>query len=118
LGLAPYRFETDADLRISDEGDLSASLESEYDLRLTQRLFLQPRLEVAVSASEVAEFGVGEGLNSVRTGLRLHYEVTRRFAPYVGGYWEKRYGDTADLARDQSDPTEDTGLVAGVRLMF
>lgn len=118
MGLAPYRIETDIDLRISDEGDISASLEGEYDLRLTQRLFLQPRLEVAVAGSEVAEFGVGEGLNSVRTGLRLHYEVTRRFAPYIGGYWEKQYGDTADLSRAGGDATEDTGIVAGVRLMF
>ncbi|BBI65508.1 hypothetical protein HSBAA_PA_1110 (plasmid) [Vreelandella sulfidaeris] len=81
LGLVPYRFETDLDLRISDEGDISASLESEYDLRLTQRLYLQPRTEIAVAASEVEEFGVGQGLNSVRVGMRLGYEVTRRFAP-------------------------------------
>ncbi|BBI65629.1 hypothetical protein HSBAA_PA_2320 (plasmid) [Vreelandella sulfidaeris] len=74
---------------ISDEGDISASLESEYDLRLTQRLYLQPRTEIAVAASEVKEFGVGEGLNSVRVGMRLGYEVTRRFAPYVGAYWVK-----------------------------
>ena len=118
LGLAPYRFETDLDLRISDEGDISASLESEYDLRLTQRLYLQPRTEIAVAASEVEEFGVGEGLNSVRVGMRLGYQVTRRFAPYVGGYWEKQYGDTADLSRAGGDATEDTGVVAGVRLMF
>lgn len=118
LGLAPYRFETDLDLRVSDEGDISASLESEYDLRLTQRLYLQPRTEIAVAASEVEEFGVGEGLNSVRVGMRLGYQVTRRFAPYVGGYWQKQYGDTADLARAGGDATEDTGVVAGVRLMF
>ncbi len=118
LGLAPYRFETDLDLMISDEGDISASLESEYDLRLTQRLYLQPRTEIAVAASEVKEFGVGKGLNSVRVGMRLGYEVTRRFAPYVGAYWEKEYGDTADLSRAGGNNTEDTGVVAGVRLIF
>jgi len=118
LGLAPYRFETDLDLMISDEGDISASLESEYNLRLTQRLYLQPRTEIAVAASEVKEFGVGEGLNSVRVGMRLGYQVTRRFAPYVGAYWEKEYGDTADLSRAGGNNTEDTGVVAGVRLIF
>ena len=60
------------------------------------------------------EFGVGEGLNSIRTGLRLRYEVTRKFATYVGGYWEKSYGDTADLAR----ASEDTGVVPRVRMWF
>ncbi|EPC01085.1 hypothetical protein L861_10960 [Litchfieldella anticariensis FP35 = DSM 16096] len=117
-GLAPYRIETDIALRVSDEGDVSASFEAEHDLRLTQRLFLQPRTELVVAGSEVEEFGVGEGLNSIRAGLRLRYEITRKFAPYIGGYWEKRYSGTADLAQVQGDPTEDTGVVAGVRLMF
>jgi copper resistance protein B len=117
-GVMPYGIETDLALQVSDEGDVSASLEGEYDLRLTQRLTLQPRTEIAVAASEVEEFGVGEGLNSVRVGMRLGYLVTRRFAPYVGVYWEKQYGDTADIARHHGDPTEDTGVVAGVRLMF
>jgi len=36
----------------------------------------------------------------------------------VGDYWEKQYGNTADLARANGDATEDTGVVAGVKLMF
>lgn len=117
-GVMPYGIETDVALQLSDDGDLAASVEGEYDLRLTQRLYLQPRTEIAVAASEVEEFGVGQGLNSVRVGMRLGYEVTRRFAPYVGAYWVKEYGDTADLSRASGDSSEDTGVVAGVRLMF
>ncbi|KGE78412.1 copper resistance protein B [Halomonas salina] len=117
-GLAPYRIETELDLRVSDEGDVSASLEGEYDLRLTQRTFLQPRVEVALAADEVPRLGIGEGLNHLRTGLRLRHEITRKFAPYVGVYWEKRYGDTADFARADGGSTEDTGVVAGLRLWY
>ncbi|WP_404374582.1 copper resistance protein B [Vreelandella aquamarina] len=117
-GVMPYGIETDVALQLSDDGDLAVSVEGEYDLRLTQRLYLQPRTEIAVAASEVEEFGVGQGLNSVRVGMRLGYEVTRRFAPYVGAYWLKEYGDTADLSRASGDSSEDTGVVAGVRLMF
>ncbi|MCW4150750.1 copper resistance protein B [Halomonas sp. 18H] len=117
-GVMPYGIETDVALQVSDEGDVAASFEGEYDVRLTQRLYLQPRTEIALAANEVEEFGVGKGLNSVRAGLRLGYEVTRRFAPYVGAYWEKQYGDTADLSRASGDNTENTGVVAGVKLMF
>lgn len=117
-GVMPYGIETDAALQVSEDGDVAASFEGEYDLRLTQRLYLQPRTEIAVAANEVEEFGVGEGLNSVRVGLRLGYEVTRRFAPYVGTYWIKKYGDTADLSRASGDSAEDTGVVVGVKLMF
>lgn len=117
-GVVPYGIEADIALQVSDAGDVSGSIEGEYDLRLTQRLYLQPRTEIAWAASEVEEFGVGRGLNSVRAGMRLGYEVTRRFAPYVGAYWEKQYGDTADMTRASGDATEDTGVVAGVKLMF
>ncbi|WP_422732798.1 copper resistance protein B [Marinobacter azerbaijanicus] len=59
-----------------------------------------------------------KGVNSVNVGLRLRYEITRKFAPYVGAYWEKRYGNTADMARSHGEPTEDTGLVAGIQVSF
>lgn len=117
-GVMPYGIETDLAFQVSDEGDVSASLESEYDLRLTQRMFLQPRLEIAAAASEAPEFGIGKGLNTLRVGMRLRYEISRKFAPYIGGYWQKSYGDTADLARAAGDATEDTGIVAGVRMWF
>jgi len=117
-GVMPYGIETDLALQVSDAGDVSASLEGEYDLRLSQRLYLQPRIEIAVAASEAEPFGIGEGLNSMRIGMRLGYEITRRIAPYVGAYWQKQYGDTADIARHHGDPTEDTGIVAGAKLML
>ncbi|WP_442489514.1 copper resistance protein B [Halomonas litopenaei] len=117
-GLAPYRLETELDLRVSDDGDTSLSLEQEYDLRLTQRLYLQPRLEMEVAFDDAEEFGVGEGFNSLRTGLRLRYELHRKFAPYVGAYWQKLYGDTADMAREEGGQVEDTAVVAGLRVWF
>lgn len=117
-GLAPYRFETNLGLRVSDVGNISASLESEYDLRITQRTYLQPRVEIAVAGDDVPQFGIGEGLNSVRAGLRLRYEITRKFSPYLGFYWEKAYGETADLARTAGEGSEDTGIVAGLRMWY
>ncbi|CAO1668863.1 copper resistance protein B [Salinicola sp. NYA28a] len=117
-GVMPYGIETDVALQLSEDGDLAASFEGEYDLRLTQRLYLQPRTEIAMAANGVEAFGVGEGLNSVRVGMRLGYEVTRRVAPYIGAYWEKEYGETADLTRASGDRTEGTGVVAGIRLIL
>ena len=117
-GLAPYWFEVDANLRASEDGDLSADLELEYDLLLSQRLILQPRLETSASADEVEEFGVGKGVNGVKLGLRLRYEVRREFAPYVGVTWDRKLGDTADLVEDEGGDIEETALVAGVRMWF
>lgn len=117
-GLAPYWFEVDANLRVSEDGDLSAEFEAEYDWLFTQRLVLQPRFATSYAFDEVAEFGVGKGLNSVRLGLRLRYEIKREFAPYIGVTWSEQFGDTADLAEAEGEETDSTALVAGVRMWF
>lgn len=109
-GLAPQWFEVDAALFVSEDGDLSARVEVEYDLLLTQRLVLQPRLEAELSASTLPEFGIGSGVSSTELGLRLRYEWHRKFAPYIGINWTKFYGDTADFVGNHDDVTALLGL--------
>lgn len=117
-GLAPYFFEVDGSLMVSEAGDISARLEAEYDLPITQRLFGQPRLETAVAVQDVEEFGVGSGFNKVQLGFRLRYEIRREFAPYVGISWNRKLGETADFARIEGEDTSTFGLVGGVRMWF
>ena len=117
-GLAPYMFEVEGALFLSNKGDLLGRLEGYYDQRITQRLILQPRVEFNLAAQDVPENRVGAGLTDAELGLRLRYEITRQFAPYVGVSYEAKTGRTADFARaDGEDPTT-TSLVAGVRIWF
>lgn len=115
-GLAPGWFEVEPTVFVSQDGDVSASLEASYDLLFTQRLVLQPNLATGVALREVPEFGVGSGLNEVELGLRMRYEIRREFAPYVGVTWSNRFGGTADLARTAGEPVRDLELVVGLRL--
>jgi len=117
-GLAPYWFEVDTGLRVSEDGDAVAEFEGEYEWLFTQRLILQGRADTSYAFSEVPEFGVGEGVNGLTLGLRLRYELAREFAPYIGVRWQDQYGDTADLTRAEGEDTEKTSLVAGVRWWF
>ena len=117
-GLAPYWFEVDAGLRVSEDGDASAEFEAEYDWRFTQRLVLQARGETSYAFDEVEEFGVGEGLTGLTLGLRARYHISREFAPYVGLTWRDRFGDTADLLEAEGEDTESSAVVAGVRWWF
>src|SRR3712207_8065345 len=50
-GLAPYWFEVDGAVFLSDEGDLTARFEAEHDVRLTQRLILQDRKSTRLNSS-------------------------------------------------------------------
>ena len=117
-GLAPYWFELEASAFVSDDGDLSARLTTAYDLLFTQRLILEPRLELNASASRVPEFGIGSGITDLELGGRLRYELHRKFAPYIGVNWHRRMGGTADFARDEGEPVSVTSLVAGVRTWY
>lgn len=65
-----------------------------------------------------AQRGIGSGLSTLEAGLRLRYELTRRFAPYLGVIYERAFAGTADLRRAAGEHTDDTQLVAGVRLWF
>ena len=117
-GLAPYWFEVDAAAFLSTRGELRARVEGYYDQRLTQRLILQPRVELELSAQDVRAIGLGSGFTSAEAGLRLRYEIRREFAPYVGVSWERRFGDTAEIARAGGEDAGGFGVVAGVRAWF
>lgn len=117
-GLAPYWFEVEGALFLSDKGDVLARLEGYYDQRITQRLILQPRAEINLSAQDMRAEGIGDGLIDAELGLRLRYEVVREFAPYVGVSWERKFGDTARFARAAGEGTGGFSFVAGIRAWF
>ena len=117
-GLAPYWFEVEGQIFLSDSGDAHLRLEADYDQRITQRLILQPAVEVNFAAQNVPELGIGSGLSDVELGLRLRYEIAHEFAPYLGINWERKLGDTARYARAADELVSATSLVAGVRFWF
>jgi len=117
-GLAPYMFEVDAALFLSHRGHVTARTEGELDQRITQRLILQPRAEIGLSAQDIPELGIGAGLDKAELGLRLRYEIAREFAPYVGIEQSWKAGKSADYARAKGEGTSATSLVAGIRFWF
>lgn len=117
-GLAPYWFEIDATGYIGEEGRTALSLEAEYELLLTQKWILQPRIETEFYGKEDRERGIGRGLSEAKAGLRLRYEIRREIAPYVGVEWAGKFGDTADQAREAGMDTRETRAVAGIRFWF
>lgn len=102
-GLAPYMFEIDTSLAVSEDGDASLDFEAEYDLRLTQRLVLQPRLETALHFQDVPERELEAGVNDVTLDLRLRYEFSRRFAPYLGLRTQQLIGERRSQAEDEEE---------------
>jgi copper resistance protein B len=117
-GLSPYMFEVDSALFLSHRGDLTARIEAELDQRITQSLILQPRAEINLAAQDVPQLGVGAGIDTVEMGVRLRYEITREFAPYIGVEQSWRIGNSADFARAAGEDPSVTNFVVGVRFWF
>lgn len=117
-GLAPYWFEVDGAAYLSDDGDLTADFEAEYDLRLSQRLILQQRAELGVSLQDIPALETGSGFTNIEAGLRLRYEITREFAPYIGVEHHSALGETADYAKAKGDEADETVFVIGIRSWY
>ena len=117
-GLAPYFFDLELTGYASGQGHLAAKLEASYDLLLTQRLILQPQVEVNLYSKADPVRMVGSGFSDIDTGLRLRYEIDRKFAPYLGVVYERKFGQTASLAKRAGESTGDFSFAFGVRIWF
>ena len=114
-GLAPYDFETDLSLFLSDEGDVSFRPKVSADLLITQRLIAEPYVEAEFFASDVPEQHVGAGLASIDTGLQIRYEVVRELAPYIDLNYTDKFGETGRLAEAEGESPDDFTVRIGLR---
>ena len=115
-GLAPLFFHVAATGYVSGEGRLAAKLEGSYDLLLTQRLILQPQVEMNFYSIDDPARQTGSGLSDIDAGLRLRYEITRKFAPYVGVSYDGKFGGSADDARAAGSPANEVRFVVGLKV--
>ncbi len=114
-GLAPYFLQVSATAYASDSGRYAAKLEGSTDLLITQRLILQPQIEMNIYTKADAARGFGSGLSDLDAGLRLRYEISRKFAPYIGVVYAGKYGATANFARAAGERSGGLQFVFGVR---
>jgi copper resistance protein B len=117
-GTAPYWIDVEATAYVGESGRTQLRVEGEYDLLLTNRLVLQPRVEANLFGRSDPERGIGRGLSSIESGLRLRYEVRRELAPYVGVAWDHAFFGTRELAEAAGRPAALTRLVVGARVWF
>lgn len=117
-GLAPYWIELGASAFIGENGQVAARLEAEYEWMLTQQWVLSPEFEINAYSKDDDAVEIGSGLSDMELGLRLRYEVVREFAPYLGINWSRKFGGTADHARDEGEEVSDIQFVVGIRAWF
>jgi copper resistance protein B len=117
-GLAPYWFDVEATAYIGAAGRTHFRVETEYQLLLTNRLIVQPLVELELYGKSDRERGIGPGLSSGEAGLRLRYEIRREFAPYIGVTWNRKFFGTGDFAEAAGADKGAAKLALGVRTWF
>ena len=117
-GIAPYWLDLDATVYVRDQAQTALIVSADYDWRLTQRLLLQPRIEAQLYGKSDRANNLGSGLSQLQTGLRLRYEFSRQFAPYIGFEATHHYGQTSTLLKQAGERTGSNDVVAGVMLWF
>lgn len=82
-GLAPYFFETSAYLSLSKDDYVALSFEAERDFLLTQKLIVQPYIELDAVLNDASRYAEKTGLQEASVGLETRYEISKQFMPYV-----------------------------------
>lgn len=117
-GLAPEFFQFEPTFYFSDRGRFAARVNGSYDLLITNRLILQPQFELNFYSKSNPSRGTGSGLSEIDTGLRLRYEITRKFGPYIGAAYNGKFDEAADFTRANGGIVNDVRFVFGLRLWY
>jgi len=116
-GLAKQFIEIDADLFVGDHP--SIRFEAEYEALVTNRLIVTPSIEFDLPLNDDSTFDRGAFAPTLEVGIRAGYDlIDRAFSPYIGVHYERSFGETANIRRNEG---EDAGLlffVAGARMLF
>jgi copper resistance protein B len=117
-GITPYWLNLSGSILVGKDGQIGLVLDGFYDLRITQRLVLQPSVETKLYSRDQASDEIGSGLSEIKTGLRLRYELTRTFAPYLGIEETRYLGNTASYYKARDGVSRETIVSAGVSAWF
>jgi copper resistance protein B len=117
-GLAPYFFQFQPTFYFSNRGRFAGRLMGSYDLLITQRLILQPEIEMNFYSKRDPSRAIGSGLSDLDTGLRLRYEISLKFAPYIGVAYDGKFGETADFTPAEGGTVNYARFVFGIRLWY
>lgn len=116
-GLTRQWFEVDADLFVSDNP--SARFEVEYEGLITNRIIFVPSIELDIPFTDDPVVGNGAFGPTLEVGGRLSYDlVDRLISPYIGVHYERKFGETADLARADGEEAGSVFFVIGARFIF
>ncbi len=117
-GTAPYFFETETHLSVSDDGIARWSFQLEREWMFSQHWIAITELSGNAYNKTVDEKEIGKGFSDTEFSLRLNYAIRPEIAPYVGINWNNYWGERKDLAKAEGSATSEIVYSIGISLWF
>lgn len=118
IGTAPYLFAVDARIFVGEESSTQLLIELEREIMLSQRWVLTPELDIVVNGDTSAKYREGAGLSEIELSLRLGYERSRKFQPFIGFILGKSFGTTRDFQMQAGEDDTSFEALLGVHSWF
>ena len=115
-GLAAYFFETSAYLSIGKNEYAALNIEAERDFLITQKLILQPYLELDVILNDNSKYAEKSGVHEGIVGLETRYEVSKQFMPYINIAY--RYEQETEWENSKQKSHSEKNWIYGFGLRF
>lgn len=117
-GMAPYFFETDAYLYVGEDSYAGFNLKTERDFLITQKLIMQPYLELDLIFNDDSKYAKKTGLSSVMAGIETRYEVNKKVMPYIKIAYEYSKGNDETIWKKSSSTEKGWLYGFGIRFKF
>jgi copper resistance protein B len=117
-GLAPYFFDFEPTFYVRDGGHIAGRINGSWDLFITQRWVVQPQAELNFYSKDDPARQTGSGFSDIDSGVRIRYELTRKFNPYIGWAYAGKYGGSARYTRQSREATSNSSFVFGLRAWY
>lgn len=117
-GFTPYWFDVQLTGYVGTDGRLAARAKASYEILVTNRLIVTPQFETNLYSKRSIDREQGSGFSNVELSARVRYEISRKFAPYVGYVWERSLGGTADFRRARGADADEHRFLVGLRMWW
>jgi copper resistance protein B len=118
IGTTPYFIELDTRVFIGEESSKQLLIEAEREFLLTQQWVLTSGLDLTINGHSNIQRKEGSGFSSMNNELKVGYERTRKYQPFVGITYKQMFGETRKLVKQAGSNNNEFEMMIGIEAWF
>lgn len=118
IGTAPYFIEIDARIFVGEESSSQILLEAEREFMLTQKWVITSELDLTVNGNTNPARDEGSGLSEINFELKLGYEPSRQFQPFIGLGLKQLFGGSKNFVKQAGGDSGKFQALIGIEAWY